>query len=654
MELIRRDADKKTRRMTWLIALAIHIIIGVIFYQTPQGQRMKDAIVDIVAGKPTAPPPPPKAQMKQVDMKKPTMAPPKFNASAAKVDPKMAISFKVLSSFDAGGDAPDFTSMAQNYSMQSFSLDRSQVANVTVDILRAIGVGDILGESRGIKVSGKGKRMRAQLNLCLVSTPGATRGGATGYTIKGGNADANDTLKSKVSWDYVFRKYNSVERARQWLKDNTQIQVTENTLTLNMENTFSDWVYNIKKRGALAVDSGSTYYEATALKILEHAVLAMEINSISGTRDFTRLARSAVFDYFRAKYDLSEVEGMPVDMAVKKIEDRFILREWRKKGLTDLLNTANALTPEAGKDRLIESIKPVYLFFRKAQALENPMLILCNVIGLEKIPEENMDVLRNYVENGGFIWIDDSGVAMENINNQNNLAQIFIHTLMKFDERTDLTGKEQETFKTLSRDDRNVQGIELGDPFPPYAHPQAFIPITVNRDVPVDVRIFNRLGILVKLFSWDAKNPMKAGKYVTKDQALAWNCDNNQGEPVESGNYFVQMQSGLYQKTKLINVSKLRMLDEKHPIMSVVHTFRNLPICTIESGSKFWNNRTYGNAAFGYYFKGRMNILYTEGAGLVAGMGDLSNSVSREMACKFLNNVIAFCLSDEDGVAIRP
>jgi hypothetical protein len=276
------------------------------------------------------------------------------------------------------------------------------------------------------------------------------------------------------------------------------------------------------------------------------------------------------------------------------------------------------------------------------------------VIGLEKISEENMDVMRNYVSNGGFIWIDDTGVAMENINNQNNLARSFIHTLMAFDEKADLSEKERETFRSLSKDDRRVQGLVLGEPFPVFAHPKVYIPITVAIDAAVDIRIFNRLGILVKLFSWDKEHPMKAGSYVSKDQALAWSCDNNQSEPVESGIYFIQMQSGLYQSTQIARVSRLRMLDEKHPIMSVVHSFRNVPICTIESGSKFWQNRTYGNSAFGYYYKGRMCILYTEGSGVVAGLGDLSNTVSREMASKFLNNVIAFCLSDEDGVAIRP
>jgi hypothetical protein len=265
-----------------------------------------------------------------------------------------------------------------------------------------------------------------------------------------------------------------------------------------------------------------------------------------------------------------------------------------------------------------------------------------------------MEILRTYVKNGGFIWIDDTGVATGNINNQHNVAQIFIHNLMAFDEKGVPSKREQETFNKLSGNDKNVQGFELGEPFPVFAHPQAFIPITIPRDVVVDVRIFNRLGIVVKHFSWTKENPMPAGSYIKKEVALAWNCGNNEGEPVESGLYFIQMQSGLFQRTRLLRVSKLRMLDEKHPLMGVVHSFRNVPVCRIENGSQFWETRTYGNASFGYYLKGRMCILYTEGAGVVAGLGDLNNPVAKDMASKFLNNIIAFCLSDEDGVAIRP
>jgi len=139
-------------------------------------------ILDITEGKTQAPPPPPKPKMKQIEMKKPPALKPQFKINnAAKIDPKFTPNFKVMSSFDADVSAPDFSMMAQNYSVKSFSIDQSQISNVTTDILKAIGVGDLMDDGRGTKVSGVGKRMRARLNLCLMSTPGATIIGNTGY-----------------------------------------------------------------------------------------------------------------------------------------------------------------------------------------------------------------------------------------------------------------------------------------------------------------------------------------------------------------------------------------------------------------------------------------------------------------------------------------
>ncbi|MFH0920045.1 MAG: hypothetical protein V1913_06750 [Fibrobacterota bacterium] len=661
MAITKKDDYKAAKRSTMLVAVAIHVIVGLILYfTTPIGKMAQDFVVEMVQGKTVAPPPPPKAKIKQIDVKRPPTLKPEFKVNTqVKIDPKFAPVFTAMSSFNMETPVANFSNMAQTYTMKTFNLGQAQVANVTSDLLSAIGIGDdLMGGGRGTKVSGVGKRMRARLNVCLASTPGSTVLGALGRKSEssaGNSAKATeDTLKTKVTWDYVFRKYNSVERARAWLKENTQIQVTDNTTTLNLENTFSEWVANVRKRGALALDSASVYYELLALKRLEHAIELIDRNKISGSRDFVKTVHEAVYRYLADKYELKEMEAAAPDAIVKKIEERNIMREWRKRGLLDVLTASNALKTDGSEDRLINAIKPVYLFLRNAQALENPLLILCNLVGLEKIPEENLEILRNYVRNGGFIWIDETGIATANARGQDIAARGFIHRLMAFDESETLSDKETETFQNLSRSDRDVQGYILGPPFPLFAHPQAWFPVTLPINAPVTVRVFNRLGIAVKQFVWSKDKPMKAGSYIKKEAALVWNCDNNSGEPVESGNYFVQMESGLYQKTHLLHVSKLRKLDEKHPLMGVVHTFRNVPICTIESGSRFWETRPYGNAAFGYYLHGRMCILYTEGAGVVAGLGDQVNVVAKDQACKFMNNIIAFCLSDEDGVAIRP
>ena len=87
------------------------------------------------------------------------------------------------------------------------------------------------------------------------------------------------------------------------------------------------------------------------------------------------------------------------------------MRDWRRRGLTELVTATNALNADMTEDQLLAGIHPVYTFLRKAQILENPLVIIANAVGLEKVTKENLEVLRNYVKNGGFIWIDDTGVA---------------------------------------------------------------------------------------------------------------------------------------------------------------------------------------------------------------------------------------------------
>ncbi|MBL8026947.1 MAG: hypothetical protein JNL74_11085 [Fibrobacteres bacterium] len=657
----RKEKYKNAARMTYLIALAVHVIAFVIIWQfTEVGQKMEDYIVEVVSGKSAAPPPPKKPPVSKVQPVKPTNIIPKFEVkSQTKIDPGFTASFKEFSSISSDGPSYNFTSLAQNYSTKTVSIDVSSAANAMTSILSAFDMGsDLFGSNRKTSVSGAGKRMRARLNLCLVSSPGTTTLGATGRPsgtkVATAAASDQDTLKSSETWEYVFKKYSSFERARSWLRSNTQIQITDNTITMPLDLSFSEWVTNIRKRGAVQMDSSSSYHEAAAIRVLEHAIDKMAKDDIGGKRTYVAYCKKAVYDYLRRKYEIEAPDALTIEKLIEEIGKRNVLRDWRTRGITNAIAAINSLNADWSEDALIAAQKPIYIFFREAQALENPLMIISNILGLDKISEENLEILRTYVKNGGFIWIDDPAVATSNVKDLNDVCRAFISNLMKFDEKSTLSEKDQNTFANLSKEDRRVQGFSMGNPLRQFSHPQVHIPVTVTQNTPATIRVFNRMGIPVKQFVWTRENPMKAGAYTTQERAFVWNCDNNDGEPVESGVYFVQMEAGLFQQTVVAFVSKLRKLDEKHPLMGVVHNFRNVPVCTIESGSTFWKNRPYGNAAFGYYYGSRMVLLYTEGAGVMAGLGDIKNPVGQEQASKFMNNVIAFCLSDEDGVAIRP
>lgn len=652
--ILRKPRNRNASRTSFLIAFGVHLVIFLLFWNRGTIMKKGGEFIEIFTPNADLPQKPPSTTIKSPVMVSPPNTRVIFDVKTApQSDPGFTIKYREIPASDQEYTMPDFSKIARDPNRHPARFDNLKDFNVVTKIMEALNIPSLFENGRSTMVSETGKRMRARLNLCVLSTPGSTVLGKIGRNLGGGITDTS-TFALKIGWDYVFRKYQSIEYARAWLSENTRIQVTRSTVTLDFERTYGDWVADVRKKGAAAPDAGSQSFEDKALRTMEQAVDALAHDRFAGRRGFVRLMKTAVFAYLADRYGIRDAETLPADMLISRIEERTLLREWRKRGLAGILASVSALDPGAPEDALLSAAHPVYLFFRQAQALENPLILVSNIVGLNKIPRENMDLLRHYVKNGGFCWIDDPGVASENVNNLDNLARGFIHELMAFDETGELTSREQETLRRLSKDDRSVQGCGLGDPFPAFAHPQCFIPIALAQDAPVVLTLFNRLGLEVKRFAWTRERPMRAGAYTSRERALAWNCDNNDGEPVESGCYFVRMESGLFQKTRVIQVGRLRQLDEKHPVLGVVHGFRRIPVCTIESGSTYWVNRPYGNSAFGYYLNGRMCLLYTEGAGLMAGLGDLANPVGMDRAGKFLNNVIAFALSDEDGVAIRP
>ena len=88
--------------------------------------------------------------------------------------------------------------------------------------------------------------------------------------------------------------------------------------------------------------------------------------------------------------------------------------------------------------------------------------------------------------------------------------------------------------------------------------------------------------------------------------------------------YFVQMTSGLFQKTRRINVSYLRRLDPKtHPVFTSYYPFNGTPLCKVNPiyEEEPLYKREYGTSSYGYDYNGRTVLMYTEWAGILRGVG---------------------------------
>jgi hypothetical protein len=101
--------------------------------------------------------------------------------------------------------------------------------------------------------------------------------------------------------------------------------------------------------------------------------------------------------------------------------------------------------------------------------------------------------------------------------------------------------------------DDDALSMVPGDPGPEYEsrmhqnypnpfNPQTKIEYTVRRSSPVELKIYNALGQLVKTLVDDYKN---AGEY-----SVVWDGKNNSGKTVPSGSYFYRIKMGDFTSTK--------------------------------------------------------------------------------------------------------
>ena len=89
--------------------------------------------------------------------------------------------------------------------------------------------------------------------------------------------------------------------------------------------------------------------------------------------------------------------------------------------------------------------------------------------------------------------------------------------------------------------------------FPNPFNPETWIPYQLTKDAPVEIRIFDVSGQLIKTLNLGIKD---AGYYTTKSRAAHWNGRNAAGERIASGIYFYQLRVGAKSFTKRFAVSK--------------------------------------------------------------------------------------------------
>ncbi|MFH1761330.1 MAG: hypothetical protein ABIA63_09550 [bacterium] len=643
-----RKQKQKTSWQAIILAVVIHVIVGVVFWQAGGKELVKDWVVEFTKVEDIPPKPPKRIKPPPPTMQKPP--PPKVEFKVDQVDIKPAVlpDFGLKDIFDQKMGGEEWVNIAKNYDITKEQSDITAIDLAFNKFDNILKIGADAGKGRAPVVIGRGRRMSAAFTLTRISSPG------TAMDIRASVAVTNTNDSVLISWDGAFKEFKPFEsiinNVPEVMSAYSSWTIYKNTKTIVMDRTFQDWFIDITRSGVPHVDYFDNDPELTAMQRLAFCAKLLEDSPIGYKNSIIDTINNIFYDYIQTKYEL-DARKMEAREIIDTLRNRhFSIRKWREDDIKNSVGYLKSLSSGFSDAKAGKVIEIFYLFYKRSRLLNSatPVLFVFNDVGLSNIHQENMDILYDYLRNGGFIWVDDVGRGPRNYLFQ---TQAFVQKLINFQGKaTDEMVTMQ--YRKLSRDDQAIDGYSLGTPFPEPCIAWMYIPISIPFKSDVSIKIFNRLGIQVKSFFM--KN-VEAGSYVTKESAFRWFADDNSGNSVESGIYFIQMESGLFKKTLQVEVSPLRKLDKSNPIFSIIFKFDNIPGNPANYNSDFYV-RPYGKSAFGYYIGDRLILLYTEGAGFFMTIGGQKSgprqpSSGEVIQCaKFFANVMAEVLGHEEGL----
>jgi hypothetical protein len=611
MPLIKRQS-KGVTRSSMIIAIALHVLLFWIFWQAGGDEIIKDFIADVTSGKHGPPPPPPKKAPPQVKMTAPPKVEPKFKVETPKVAPSVKPVFgsSVIPSMDVKMPEPDYTQMAMEFGTVSIAEDKGATFSIAaVDVMGKMGLDLTKKADKFKKVAVTGSKKR-------------TRGRFT-WTMARYNSNY---------WDQ-FVKNGGVKNLTYYINNETFLKMDSNSRTINLESSFSFWLKQAKET-ITSKERVEKTPESELLDELARAAYELTRPELNKEQKYIDLLQEIIDNYFFRKYEFHIKGRAAAD--VQKDAEKKSFEAWRQEGLKEVLTTLEKL-PAIKKYVDGTELQPLWKFAKKAEILECPIISFRGGAGVASINDEMVEILHTYINNGGFIYIDDGSQDDDYKENRNFIHKVTGQILM------DDVAKQQ--FKRLAQDDKSVPGYDLLGNDPEPFHPYTYIQFSIPEQSRVYIRIFNKLGLLIREYDL---GELMSGSYADRKSALKWDCKDQKGQDVGSGVYFCQMEAGLFKETRQITVDNLRYLDNTNPLYSAYERFDNVPMGYMPIGY-----RPYGNAAFGYYVGDHLAIVYNEGNEVTSGMGDSYNAAKKESCGKWLTNIIVFALTQPTGIAAR-
>ena len=359
---------------------------------------------------------------------------------------------------------------------------------------------------------------------------------------------------------------------------------------------FDTWIRQANKRGyAPARPLAGPELECNALDLLADAAACL-VDKKEG--DYLERVKQICADYLRLKFG---VPAIPRDTAWSlAVARRFETPLWEKQYLDDAESSFKTAAGAARPSAI--DLRGIWRCLRGMQIMERPLL-LCEASGLPlEIGDDNMRMLRTYVNNGGFIYFANAADYGISQGVRNVIATII-------QERLDDSAGTR-LYNRLSREDRRVSGFVFDKPQPTIFHPWTFFPMVLPQPADVEITILNRGGAVV--FA-DTLRHLPDGAYVQRRNGYRWNAVDNFNNDVPSGYYIYRAEAGLCRTTWPIRVSLLRYLKPgRHPIFSAAFPLSDIPSMHQSQPDDLPYMQ---RGVFGAFINGRLSICYTEGYG---------------------------------------
>lgn len=627
---LRKKTDAKVTGLSAFVTVTFYVLISFIFWNVGGADIVREFVITVAPTRRQPPPPPPRRPPQKIKLRQPPRFQPRFDVKqphfrGANVQPDFGN--EIIPIMDNEADLREFTRLAKTPDILSFNQSLSNVRTASLDIGGRLGI-DLAGKER-IMIVNTGKRIRAK------------------------------TVLAKFGKQSYMVNFNSLAPLVEYLNRETRIRVAPSVKEIKAKEVFAKWYeWNVKKqRGASSVEQDQ---ETQVLKELGVEISLWAVNKTGYRAKFVDNIKSIWREYLRERFPLTAEElgasragSMNIAMNAHKRYKLYSKEEHELQKCTHIIDgyTVDDVNDKTNRARL----EPVYKYLRLAVLMNYPFLF-GNYDGASyTYNEENVQYLRDYLNNGGFFYLDDT----VNPHRYHRKCRELVARIM------DGPGDEQEegilkrTYDKIAGKDCPVAGYELGNntPNPFFGNTFTYIPYTVPRRTEVTLTIFNRVGQLVRTLRLGKKEPGRYRGETGMQPAAQWDSKDDGGQPVESGVYFVQMASGLFQQTRRIEMSRFRRLDAKtHPVFSCYNQFKGAPYTFIGAPPRDKDReREFGTTAFGLNKAERTIIIYTEWSGILQAM-DVNHQSNQKptltrRAQEFFTNILALSLTQDGGLA---